>query len=365
MGRLSRYKKVKSIDPFAKNGSWKSDVGDCKTLGRVKRKSKTALKMKEQKMNKQRRMRGKDKDSSKKNKSGGSNGWGDDDGYDLPPDGEDEFDMNDMVGSVRKQRKKDNPLLEPKVPIPTVKSSRSSSVQVSSRKTEKVNDAQASSSKNSLKNATKGKVKQAKYDGSTPITASTPTSQIIEACNNPKLMKNKQQQGSNNDVAYGQSKQDRRKAFFDKKKLNKKRKKRNTDDSDDEEYAHHANQQALESLHSSQPSSAAHQPIKMKQPKKHLVKQANYSNTMIARTAFDDQVERPPTFTTLPRGASKLAKNQKKKNQHSSNDGGGDEDDHAKDQRIRKEQQALEAMRQQVMRQYAALRESRRNGGAW
>ena len=60
MGRVARYKKVRSIDPFAKNGSWKSDVGDCATLKRVKKKSKTALKMKEQKLSKlKQRTRGK------------------------------------------------------------------------------------------------------------------------------------------------------------------------------------------------------------------------------------------------------------------------------------------------------------------
>ena len=115
MGRVSRYKKVKSIDPFAKNGSWKSDVGDCSTFRRVKKKSKTAIKMKEQKLNKlQRRMRGGNKNGNiiDRKKSGGCNGYGDDDGYDLPPEGEDEFDLKDILGSIKKQKSKPNPLLD-------------------------------------------------------------------------------------------------------------------------------------------------------------------------------------------------------------------------------------------------------------
>ena len=110
MGRVSRYKKVKSIDPFSKNGSWKSDVGDCSTFRRVKKKSKTAIKMKEQKLNKlQRRMRGGNKNDNgiDRKKSGGCNGYGDDDGYDLPPDGEDEFDLKDILGSIKKQKSKE------------------------------------------------------------------------------------------------------------------------------------------------------------------------------------------------------------------------------------------------------------------
>ena len=112
MGRVSRYKKVKSIDPFAKNGSWKSDIGDCSTLKRVKRKSKTAIRMKEQKINKLQRRRGGKANAGDRKKSGGCNGYGDDDGYDLPPDGEDEFDLSDILGSVKKQPHKINPLLD-------------------------------------------------------------------------------------------------------------------------------------------------------------------------------------------------------------------------------------------------------------
>merc|ERR1719464_321574 len=52
----------------------------------------------------QRRMRAKNKAAGAGMKNnGGCNGWGNDDGYDLPPVGGDEFDLNDLMRSVKKQ----------------------------------------------------------------------------------------------------------------------------------------------------------------------------------------------------------------------------------------------------------------------
>ena len=75
-------------------------------------------------------------------------------------------------------------------------------------------------------------------------------------------------------------------------------------------------------------------------------------------------MERPPTFTTIPRGAHKLSKNNKNKKDRQKHGGKDtdDVDDSDKAKRIRKEQLALEAMRERVMKQYAVLRESRRGG---
>lgn len=339
MGRLSRYKKVKSVDPYAKNGSsWKSDIGDCSTLHRVKRKSKTALKMKEQKMSKlQRRVRGnKGEDSSKTRgtKSGGSNGWGDDDGYDLPPDGGDEFDLNDLLGSVKKQRHKSNLLLDTNSvaqPIQTVSEKYTRKFQKVSEwdvaVASKGNEAN-NNSKKQTNNSITNKKDTAKKGESSAITAKTSIREIIESCSHPKSNKQSDVLSSSTEI----SKQEKRKAFFDKKKL-KKRKRSNGefdgDNSDDDD-----NQ-----LHN------------------------NSSNKMtFRRPAFDDQVERPPTFTMLPRGANKLAKNRKATQSGGKKDDNLSDDDNLTAMRIRKEQQALEAMRERVMKQYAILRESRRGG---
>lgn len=349
MGRLSRYKKVKSIDPFAKNGSWKSDVGDCSTLHRAKRRSKTVLKLKEQKAKKlQRRARGKGGDAGAAGRmGGGSNGWGDDDGFDLPPQGEDDFDINDLMGSLKKEKRKPNVLLETDSPAQQfVKVSSSRGASVASSK----NSADQKKKNNNI--ATNNSKANAKNDGTLIITSKTPTREIIEAHANPSSHKRKNGEASKA-APYGTLKQEKKKAFHEKKKL--KRRKRGggvADDDDDEDYA---NQQALESMHAqSHPSTAGQKPAK-----KHLAKQDNYSDTMVARTVMDEPAERPPTFTSLPRGANKLAKNKKAKIVGGAVD---DEDGEARSQRIRKEQREMEAMREEVMRRYAMLRESRRNG---
>lgn len=349
MGRVARYKKVKSIDPFAKNNTWTSDQGDKSSLRRVKRKSKTALRLKEQKL---RQRKGK--------KGAGSNGWGCDDGYDLPPEGGDEFDMADLMGSVKKQVVRSNDsLMEPQMlasSMPSVTPSSSMShhqVQQTKKKSK------GSEEKDAKKTAAKkgGKQQQKKHtattlDGDLVITHKTPTNEIIAAHSNPKRKRSANDNtASTVDGDSGPTKQERRKAYLQEKKLKKKnRGASNNYNSDDDEdvLAKHRLQQQQSDITSSSSS---------KQPKKHITQQQNYSDTIIARSQLDDQVERPPTFSVLPRGAHKLVKNQAKKNKRS---GGSDVDN---EQRIRKEQQALEAMREKVMRQYSIMREKRRSGG--
>jgi hypothetical protein len=346
MGRVARYKKVKSIDPFAKNGSWKSDVGDCSTLHRVKRKSKTAIKMKEQKMSKlQRRSRGKGTGDDVR-RGGGSNGWGDDDGYDLPPEGGDEFDMNDLMGSVKRQGHGQNLLLlendnanagAAKLPSTSPSSLPSRFVGVSS----------STGNMPKTSAATNGKANARKNDATTAaITAKTPTREIIASCSNPTTAAKKRR--GDVDASTGtSSKQEKRKAFFEKKKMKKRKRGRSDDDEDDDDnddnYRDNRNPDAVLAS------------------KKHLVKQQNYSDTMVARTAaFDVQAERPPTFTMLPRGASKLAKKKRDVGEYTISTGKEGDDDQ---QRIRKEKMDMEAMRERVMKQYAILRETRRNHG--
>ena len=115
----------------------------------------------------------------------------------------------------------------------------------------------------------------------------------------------------------------------------------------------------------------------MSETKKYRVTQQKDSNAIIARrttaTEFNVQVERPPKFTMLPLGASKLAKNRKTNlsakevntpEGGGGGGGGGNEDDvvaatTTTAQHIQKEKQEMEEMRERVMKQYAILRESR------
>ena len=310
MGRVARYKKVKSVDPFAKARTWTEDVGDTSNIRRVKKRSKTAQKLKDQK-NKKRR------NTDKKN----------DDGFDLPPEGEDEFDMADLMGSVKRQKVKSDELLKGSNPIlDSAVSSKSSSGSSEKPKVEKIDTRgvkTSSKQSNAQSNAKESKqnTKNAKATKSSSkgleITAHTPTREIIAACNDPKT----QQQGADG----LNSKQAKRKAFFEQKKLKKKNKRVRDDDYDEDEYES-ANTGAASTKQS--------------------------TSSLVARTAIDDQVERPPIFSSLPRGATSKKKKTAAKEEN--------EDDGEKADRIRKEQQALKAMRQRVMAQYAVLRESRR-----
>uniref|UniRef100_A0A7S4MG38 Uncharacterized protein n=1 Tax=Odontella aurita TaxID=265563 RepID=A0A7S4MG38_9STRA len=112
MGRVARYKKVKSFDPFSSNsrqtghiygGAGGSGVGNDKVIwgtagnGRkAKKRSKTAAKLRETKL----------KRRARRGKGGGGDAFeeADDGGFDLPP-GKDDFDMRDLVGSLKKSRK--------------------------------------------------------------------------------------------------------------------------------------------------------------------------------------------------------------------------------------------------------------------
>jgi len=326
MGRVAKYKKIKSVDPFAKNGSsWKSDVGDCTTLRRVKRRSKTALKLKEQKMRKRNRKGG---------EGGGSNGFGSDDGFDLPPSGKDEWDWSDMVGSVKSQPHKKGELNELNTtPMPTVIPSKGAAHKVVALDKKK----QQRSKKTAI--PPKANIKKSLEVGD-KITSRTSTREIIEAYSRPNSSKRLSENGAADSESGITNKAKKKKAFLDSKK-NKKRRKQVEQELDDEEYA--AQQKALRSLHSSQSSPDTE--------KTHLVKQSNYSETLRTRTVIDSQVERPPIFSSLPRGATKL-----KKAAVSVEGRNGQSDK----QRIKKEQQQMELMRQRVMQSYAKLRESRR-----
>jgi hypothetical protein len=321
MGRVARYKKVKSVDPFAKARTWTEDVGDKCNVRRVKKRSKTAQKLKDQK--------------NKKRKYADNKKGCDDGGFDLPPDGEDEFDMADLLGSVKRQKLKSddflrgsNSILDSAAIAKSMIISSSSGEKLAS-KVEKVDTRGVKSTSQKPREQKNAKVTGKNAAAATKatsygieITAHTPTREIIAACNKP-INQQLGAEGTN-------SKQAKRKAFFEQKKLKKKNKRSQGYDSEDDDY--------------NKPHSTATSVTK-KPTSQHT------AHALVARSALDDQVERPPIFSALPRGALKKKTAAAK---------GKNKDDSAKADMIRKEQKALEAMRQRVMAQYAALRESRR-----
>jgi hypothetical protein len=96
MGRLSKYKKIKDVDPYSKKNGGRVDLSKVGIwgLGDNGRKPKKRSKRSELlRANKKQRVLEKDEV-----------------GFDLPP-GRDEFDLKDLMGSVKKQ-KMTNPLAE-------------------------------------------------------------------------------------------------------------------------------------------------------------------------------------------------------------------------------------------------------------
>jgi hypothetical protein len=94
MGRVSKYKKVKSFDPYSKKNGGKINLSKVGIwgLGESGRKAKKRSRRSEM-------LR-----SIKKKNNNNSNKNGTDDGFDLPPSERDEFDMKDLLGSVKKQK---------------------------------------------------------------------------------------------------------------------------------------------------------------------------------------------------------------------------------------------------------------------
>eukprot|EP00537_Pseudo-nitzschia_pungens_P008065 CAMPEP_0172356830 /NCGR_PEP_ID=MMETSP1060-20121228/1235_1 /TAXON_ID=37318 /ORGANISM="Pseudo-nitzschia pungens, Strain cf. cingulata" /LENGTH=380 /DNA_ID=CAMNT_0013077207 /DNA_START=143 /DNA_END=1285 /DNA_ORIENTATION=+ len=92
MGRVAKYKKVKSCDPYSKKNRGNIDLASVGVWGlgdngrRVKKRSLKAQKL-----------------HAKKNKNRKRSNDDADDGFDVPPTDGDEFDLADLVGSVRRR----------------------------------------------------------------------------------------------------------------------------------------------------------------------------------------------------------------------------------------------------------------------
>lgn len=95
MGRVAKYKKVKSFDPYSKKNRGNVDLPMVGVWGlgdngrRAKKRSQKAERMHARK---------------NKIKKNSKNKFLDDGGFDAPPIGKDEFDMADLVGSIKRQK---------------------------------------------------------------------------------------------------------------------------------------------------------------------------------------------------------------------------------------------------------------------
>lgn len=285
MGRVARYKKIKAFDPFSSQNKGKSlnldnvGVWGLGESGRKpKKRSKTAQKL--------RARRNKDPRGE--------------DGFDVPPEGDD-FDMADIVGSVKKQKAPRNvetletstPLTRTTTAVPQ-KPGDQVTTDTSDRDAERILrlDKQVEPKKEPTgrmegesKNAFRKRVR-------------AETRQIIQ----------RERTTSNNPL-----KRQKKKEFLNSKKRGKRGVDSNEGpDDDDRDW--------------SDTKSSVDDPVR-----------------------FGEQAERPPTFNQLPRGAT--AKKQK------TSDGKGRI---MAPEEVESEQKAMELIRKKVQAQYAEIRRKRR-----
>lgn len=337
MGRLSRYKKLKSVDPFAKNRTWEDGYGcTSTTVRKAKRRSKTATKLHEQKAKRRLKRKG-----GGLTDFGGSNG-GLEEGFDLPPAGGDEFDMSDLTGSVKRFKAPSSviPLLEDdKHKIGTVSATSTGKADKLDMRGVKIQTSDAAAQAASTATLVAAGVKD-----KSKITAKTTAEDIMASLEHDAKSKKKRKTKDAGDETTAAKKRQHKKDYLAKRKAMKngrKRKANHDSDSDDDDGG---GGQHRGSASNDEGGSGV-----------------GVSGVRHGRTsaAFDEQAERPPTFTKLPRGAKKkqqFASSSSSKQESSYTSNGG-----MTDEARRKEQRALEAMREQAVARYAVLKANRRN----
>lgn len=316
MGRTAKYKKIKAFDPYSKQNGGRINYDTVGIWGfgdngaKPKKRSRTAERLRQEKQ--QRRLKRQKHLGSSKSinelMGGKSN-----DGLNRPPsDDEDEFDIEDIQGSI-KQEKPETSILEDtntkKMTLPTVKTSLP----------EKSLEAHGTIDKKEIKEAEKLLKHDAKGKDS-----SANKSSIHEGRreNESKRAYKRRVKTETNQIIRQQKmselnpeKRRKKKEFLNQKKKKKRSKASNSvefgdDDNDDEVF----------------------------------------SNRVVDEVPFGEQAERPPTFKAVPRGARVKESGSGKKTIKTNAD-------------IEAEQENLERMRRKVQEQYAIIKAKRKREG--
>ncbi|VEU39029.1 unnamed protein product [Pseudo-nitzschia multistriata] len=344
MGRVAKYKKVKSFDPYSKKNRGNVDLSAVGVWGlgdNGRKKKKRSLKA--QKLHAK-----KHRNSSKKKGTGGF----DDDGFDVPPDEEDEFTMADLVGSIKKKSMKTNEELlgDSSSSLATTTSSfLGASSSVSNDKTEPKNNKTADES----------------YD--TIVTSSGNVANIPKTDQDEKkierLLRVEEQ-------------------MEQKSKLEKQQTQGRMEGESKRAYAKRTRAETREII---KQSTTTVRNLEKLQKKKEFLKnkknkkrkggaayyddEVDYDKRRSTRTAikanqepeapvrFNEQAERPPIFRQIPRGAkSKKPKTATSMASLSKTKG-------MTDHQIEGEKDAMELMRRRIQAQYKAIKQKRRDTG--
>mmetsp|Transcript_35935 Transcript_35935/g.72975 ORF Transcript_35935/g.72975 Transcript_35935/m.72975 type:complete len:403 (+) Transcript_35935:176-1384(+) len=398
MGRVSKYKKIKSVDPYAKNKGRGGSIGNSRSAEYVwgtgdngRREKKRSLKAQRHQAKKlanategRRRMR----------EAAGSGG------FDLPTSGKDDFDLADIVGSVRKEKRRrlDHGLVDPNSVASSVAATAagtSSSVGTSKNEKNKNTKKGAADAKNKSSSdvAQRASIPETDADEKrvarilklgAATTASSASmggaggkaalgggkSNSGRSATHPSASTNQKAAGMTFtgrregesmraferrikeetrlillDQAAGskitsKEKAQRKKEFFKTLKGKKKRSKggggggRNYAGSSDEEVDRNGDDDGA-----------------------FVTGERAVAAAAAARgSALHDQVERPPTFELLPRGATRAVS--KDGTGNGSKRGGGMDS-----KKIRAEQRAMDALRAKVQAQYAVIKQKRKRAG--
>jgi hypothetical protein len=325
MGRVSKYKKIKSCDPYSKQN--KKHGINLETVGvwglgddgrRKKKRSRTAEKLKQ-------------KTSKKAKKNSQDDGF-----FDVPCE-KDEFDLNDLMGSVKKQ-------------VPQTLQETDKITTVKSNQHDEASYHQVITSTGNVANIPKS------LEDETKVAKLLKLDQQVDANNKEQAAHKMQRQEGESKNAYRKrtkaetrqiiqktsvtkrktAKLEKKKEFLKQKKIKKKGKGLFVNDDDDDEYD------------SDVP------PIKGDSSGGLLTGERAVAAMAAARDEprFGEQAERPPIFRQLPRGAQK-GKQTTDKTGHKT----------MSMQQIEAEQNAMERMRRKVQAQYAAIRAKRRQDG--
>lgn len=396
MGRVSKYKKIKNCDPFAKSkgrggggGSSRSSEYVWGTGDNGRRKRKRSVKAQRLLA---RKLDGATEGRKKVREAAGAGG------FDLAPSGKDDFDLADLVGSVmpEKRRRLDDGLVDPS----SIASGPTSSSAKASKK-KKGGGGNGAGTKNypsSPDMAKRASIPETdadekrvarilKLDTST-ATASTgkggggngggggSKSESAHQKNNAgsKITRTGRREGESMraferrvkeetrlillDQAAGsklasKEKTQRKKEFFKNLKSKKKRSKGgggggihagSSDDDDDRggddaDTSFVTGERAVAAAASAAPARSA---------------AAGAGAHASGSSSLHDQGERPPTFEFIPRGATRKIKN----DDHDNKRGGGMDS-----KKIKAEQRAMDALRAKVQAQYAVIKERRKKAG--
>ena len=370
MGRVARYKKIKSFDPFSKQqaGGLNLDHVGIWGLGddgrKVKKKSRTALKLKAQQQAKRlQRLSTKQQQQQKSQKPNPQ------DFFDRPPDhvaattttndDDDDFDLNDLTGSLKKQAHPSvvaNALLLSSSP-------EDAPVTKQPPRTDTENAGHGSSS--TPVSPAEPSFKEQEQDGKPPSTqlpshsSSSSSSRRVatEPAEEVALYKALQLEDDANHKTKATTKTTRTAERLpgEGKRAYRRR-------------VHQETQQIIQSQRRAQegnPERHAKKREFMKQKKKNKRKRnqtdlgtdgdntndnddENDKDWNMARPAFGVQAERPPTFRQLPRGAA------------ASNNHNNNKSKPKKPLQIQQEQAIMEQMRQKVQEQYRLVRQKRK-----